>query len=120
MAKLEITIVALPVNTGVTQVAGMSLATIATDGGQIKSSNTQKMLLRVSNTAAGPKNITIVAGVNPPSVRAAGDLVIAVTNATTAYIVLESARFVQADGYIYVNAEAATTGDCQAYRLTGV
>jgi hypothetical protein len=83
---------------------------------------TRRLLLRIVNTFAGSKTVTIKAGVNPPSVRAGiGDLAVVMgAQNDVAYVVLESARFAQANGDIYVDVAAATTGSILALRLPAV
>ncbi len=63
--------------------------------------------------------MTVKAGVNPPSVRAGiGDLVITMgAQNDVAYVLLESSRFTQADGSIWIDVAAATTGSILALRL---
>jgi hypothetical protein len=81
--------------------------------------DTKRILVRMTNTAGVPKNITFKAGVNPPAVRKGlGDLIVAVP-ATTGerLVVIESARFAQADGSINIDFEAATAGIVSAVRL---
>ena len=67
-------------------------------------------LVRVLNSFAGEKDVTFKGGVNPPAT-ASGDLVQAMAQDAVMYFNLESARFVQADGSINVDFEAAMTGE---------
>jgi DNA-binding beta-propeller fold protein YncE len=101
----------LPANAGTLQPAGV---VITPANGAIltgAAGNSDRLVVRVTNTAATPKNLTVKAGVNPPALRAGlGDLVVAITNATERLFVLESARFAQADGSIWVDFEAGMTG----------
>jgi hypothetical protein len=63
--------------------------------------------------AAATTGIRIVAGVRPPAQRQGlGDLVFALTNTQVMYIVIETARFLQADGSI----DIWTTGGENATR----
>lgn len=121
MARTAIPITSLPANAGTAPVAGT--AADPTNGHAIAAgSDMRRILLHVKNTAAAAKNVTIKAGANPPAVRAGvGDLVISVP-ATTGerFVVLESARFAQANGDINVDLEAGTTGNQAAYRLGDV
>lgn len=78
-----------------------------------------RLLLRIVNTFAGSKVVTVKAGVNPPAFRAGlGDLAITMAAQNdVAYVLLEAARFAQANGDIYVDVAAATTGSILAMRL---
>jgi len=80
---------------------------------------TDRLLLRIVNTFAGSKVVTIKAGVNPPAFRAGlGDLAITMgAQNDVAYVVLESARFAQADGKINIDVAASMTGSILALRL---
>jgi hypothetical protein len=92
-------------------------ATIAAGG------DTRKLLVVLTNTTAAEKIMTIKAPTtNPNAVRSGiGDLAItfAAGNVTAQvkYVVLESARFAQADGSISIDFAADTTGFMNAYRL---
>lgn len=74
----------------------------------------EELMLWVSHTTASSKNVTVKAGVNPPSESSVrGDLVTAfgAGDATTVNgLIPLSSRFLQADGNINVDVEAATTG----------
>lgn len=81
-----------------------------------------KVLLRLTNTTASEKVISVVAGANPPAQSAGqGDLALtfAAGNVTPVvkWVVLESARFVQADGAIHITVAASTTGNIAAFQL---
>jgi len=72
------------------------------------------------NSKAGAVIITVKAGVNPPAESAGlGDLSFTVT--TTAFWsflgTIEPARFVQADGKIYLDTDAGATGTLFAFEL---
>lgn len=119
MARDAVALTALAVNAATEEGAGVAINpangdTIANAGQH------RRLVLRVYNSAAGPKNVTLKAGVNPPAFRAElGDLVVAVTNAKTVMIPIESARFAQADGTILVDFEAGMTGTVWAYKMPG-
>lgn len=85
-------------------------------------SDTGRLLLRIINTFAGSKVVTVKAGVNPPAVRSGiGDLAITMAAQNdVAYVLLESGRFAQANGDIYIDVAAATTGSILALRLPAV
>jgi len=85
--------------------------------------HTNKLLFRVNNTFAGPKNVTIKAGANPidlvsgPAHRSKlGDLILQVPASTSQMFgPFESSRFNQADQCFYIDYEAATTGTIEVY-----
>lgn len=81
-----------------------------------------RVLLRIVNTFAGSKTVTIKAGVNPPAFRAGtGDLVITMgAQNDVALVLVESARFAQADGSIWIDLAASMTGTIQASRIPAV
>ncbi len=118
MARTAVPITSLPANAGTAGAAGT--AADPTNGHLIAAGGlTRRLLLVVKNTAAGAKNATLKAGVNPPAFRAGvGDLVVSVPATTgVRYIVVEAARFAQANGDINLDLEAGTTGTVEAYRL---
>lgn len=81
-----------------------------------------KVVLRLVNTTAAEKVMTVLAGDNPPA-GSAGQGNLAITFAagnvtpTVKYVVLESARFVQSDGVIRITVAALTTGFISAFQL---
>lgn len=83
---------------------------------------TRKVALRITNTTAAQKVITIKAGDNPPA-DAAGQGDLALTFAAgdstpvTKWVVLEAARFLQNDGTILLEYAASTTGSVEAFQL---
>lgn len=85
-------------------------------------SDSGRLLLRITNTFAGSKVVTVKAGVNPPAFRAGiGDLAITMgAQNDVAYVLLESARFAQANGDIYIDLAASMTGTILALRLPAV
>lgn len=84
--------------------------------------DTTKLAIRLTNTFAGTKIFTIVAGDNPPA-DAAGEgnldvsLLTGSVTATVAWVTIESARFRQSDGTIQVTVAASTTGFIEAFQL---
>jgi hypothetical protein len=119
MARTAITITALPANAGTAPAAGTAVD--PTNGMSVAAGGlTRRLLLHIKATFAGAKNYTLKAGANPPAVRAGvGDLVLAINNAER-FVVLEAARFVQADGTLNLDIEAGATGTIAAYRLGNV
>ncbi len=118
MARDAVTPVALAMNDGTAPGAGTAIN--VTNGAYIPAANrSQRILLHVKNTVAAAKNVTIKAGVYPPAFRQGlGDLVVQVpATSGERLFVLESARFIQADGTIWIDFEAAMTGTAFAYKL---
>ena len=81
-----------------------------------------KVLIQVWHTTASEKDITIVAGDNPPADAAGqGDLTQACAagdSTPTFYAVtVESARFIQSDGKIHIDCESSMTGFIRAIAL---
>jgi hypothetical protein len=117
MARDAISIVTHPVNTGTDPGAGTTIN--PANGGVIAAGGkTTRLLIRVENTNAAGKNVTVKAGIQPPAWRASlGDLVVQVP-ATTGVrdLVIESARFGQTNGDIYLDFETGMTG--KAYAIT--
>lgn len=95
----------------------------ATNGHTIPvAGRTRNILLRITNTFAGSKTVTVKAGTKPPAYRSGlGDLVITLgAQNDVAYVLVESGRFTQADGSIWIDMAAATTGTILALRLPAV
>lgn len=83
---------------------------------------TSRFLIVAKNTAGTPKNVIVKAGANPPAVRASlGDLTVQVP-ATTGerWLIVESSRFTQADGSIYLDLESGFAGTIAVYKLPAV
>src|ERR1051326_5410912 len=104
MTRDAVTITALTLNAGVTTPAGVTIS--PTNGANIAApTRARKMVVRVTNTITNATHtVTIKAGANPPAGRAGiGDLSVAIPQSDERLIVLEHARFVQADGTINVD-----------------
>lgn len=83
---------------------------------------TRKVLIRITNTTASTKIATITAGANPPADAAGqGGLDVSLTDGSTtpqtAFVVVESARFLQKNGTIVITVAAAMTGSIEAIQL---
>lgn len=118
MARDAVPIVQGLMNNGLVSGAGVAInpangAAIAIDG------VTDRYIIAVLNTFAGAKNLTIKAGVYPPAFRQLlGDVVFACTQTTQIdYVFVESARFAQADGSIWLDFEASMTGTVWCIKL---
>ncbi|MGI5515301.1 hypothetical protein [Streptomyces sp. CA-106131] len=92
----------------------------ATNSHTIAASRGELTLLRVTNTAASNKNVTIKAGNNDPAWRRGqGDLTVTV-NATSGVQwigPLSSSRFVQTDGSINIDIASGHTGTITAFKM---
>ena len=76
-----------------------------------------KFIIHVKNTEGTANTITVLAGVGPRS--GIGDLVVLVAATSGEQLIgpLESSRFKQADGNVYLDFEAAFTGLIAVYQL---
>ena len=77
-----------------------------------------RLLIHVVATTAG--DITFIEGVNPPSFRPLGNFVLSTAANTTYFVVLESARFINANGQIAFSTGTGATGTIRAYVLEEV
>lgn len=77
-----------------------------------------KTVLRINNTTASTKTITVLAGDNPPAHAAGqGDLTISLTQNQTKVVCLDTSRFLQDDGTVNLDVAASMTGTIEAYQL---
>ena len=116
MARDAVTIVAPALNDKAASGAGTTIA--PANGAVIAAEGvTDGLLVRVINTFAGAKKVTFKAGGNPPAlVSGLGDLEISLAQNDDILVKLESARFCQANGDVWVDFEAAMTGTIRASR----
>lgn len=118
MPRDAVTITSLTSGTAVAQPAGTTIT--PANGANIPNvGDSSRVLIRVTNTNGSDRVVTFKAGTNPPALRAGvGDLAVTVP-ATTGerLVVLESARFVKADGSIDVDFGASMAGIISAVRL---
>jgi len=77
-----------------------------------------RLLLQITATAAG--DIIFIEGVNPPSFRPLGNFVLSTAANTTYFVVLESARFINASGQIAFSTGTGAAGTIRAYVLEEV
>jgi len=114
MARTAIAETALAVNALATPV---TTAVDPTNGMTVALKKGRKLVFRIAYTFAGAKTFTVKAGAYPPSwAKGQGDLVLTLNNVTR-YLVIDAGRFAQADGQVYVDIEAASTGTVEALRL---
>ena len=79
-----------------------------------------EVVFRFTNTNASDRVATIVAGVSPPALSAGqGNLAITVpaTSGDVTVAGLESARFMQADGTIFIDLAVSYAGAVRAFRV---
>jgi hypothetical protein len=118
MPRDAVAVTALTKNAKTNQPAGTAIA--PANGANIPvTGDTRDLLVRVTNTFAGAKNVAFKAGASPPALHAGvGDLVLSVPASTGDILVpIESARFAQADGSINVDFETGMTGIISAVRV---
>lgn len=115
MARAELTVTTLTANTAVADVAGDDLD--ATNHHVLTLAHPlDSYIIRVTNTTASTKAVTIKAGDNPPAASAGqGDLSVSLAagnvTATVKWVAaLESARFGQNDGTLSVDVGSGMTG----------
>lgn len=117
MARTDITPVKRVRDSSIDEPAGTTIdAGLVTAGVRIVAPDFRTLSISVNNTALADKVITIVGGSNPPALKASqGNLAITVVTTGTERIgPLTSARFAQADGSLWVNFAAGTTGTIKA------
>jgi hypothetical protein len=118
MPRDAVAITALPKNAATAFAAGTAMS--PTNGAVIAAGgDTGRLLIYLKNTFAGSKAVTIGAGVYPPAaLQGQGALVVTMaTQNLEMLVVIESGRFAQANGDIYVDFAASMTGNIAAYRL---
>lgn len=98
--------VAVSWNTKATAGAGTAINT--TNGGMIASKG-PRLEIRVTNSTVSAKEVTIAKGSGYQST-GQGDLVASLAANEVGVFILETARFKQADGDIYLNFETGMTG----------
>jgi hypothetical protein len=98
-------------NGGVQQPAGTTLVAAPTNDMQLAGAQPEKTVLVVANSDSGNAiTITVKAGDYPPAWAAGqGDLAVSIAASKTEYIgPLESGRFIQSDGSMYIQSSATT------------
>ena len=120
MARDAVAIIAAALHTATNQTTGDGTAINVSNGAKVTPTNKcSSLLLRVSNTITNAtKTVTIAAGDNPPSARAAlGALTLTVPASGDIVTTIESARFMQDDGTISLDFGAGMTGYVWAVQL---
>lgn len=122
MARTALTPTVLTANTSTADPAGDDLD--ATNSHVFTpTSPLDEYLIRVTNTTASTKTLTVKAGDNPPADAAgAGDLVVSLTAGNVTAQVkwvgpLTSSRFIQNDGTVNLDVASAMTGKIAVFRV---
>ena len=114
---------ATPVTTATSTGAAPTATNIDPTNGHVVTVGTtplEELLIVVNNTFAGTKAITVKAGANPPALAAGqGDLTVTCAASTNGIPIgpLESARYLQADGTLNIDAAASMTGTIVVYKV---
>jgi hypothetical protein len=121
MARTALAYSALVANGSLTTPAGTTIdATLVTNGVKIVAGMPERTILRVTNTHGADHAVTIKAGAYPPAVAAGqGDLAVTVP-ATSGDVLIgpvESGRFLQSNGEIWVDFATGFTGTVTALRV---
>lgn len=117
MARTNVPLSAWTPDAGLADPAGTTAD--ATNGHNVPAvGQSQRVVLRVANSAGASKNVTVKAGNNPPAQRAGlSDKVVAVGAGATVWIgPLSSDRFIQTDGSVNVDLESGLTGTITAFQ----
>lgn len=118
MARVNVPITALALDAGTAAPAGTAI--VQAEGSEIAAGgNTGKLLIEVINTNATARVATIKAPTaNPHAPRSPlGDITASCAQNVARQFVVESARFAQTDGKIFIDFAASFTGTVRAYRL---
>lgn len=121
MARTAVPLTALVANGSIANPAGTAVD--PTNGHVISGARMRKFFVRVTNTNGTNRTCTIKAGAYPPAESAGlGDLVVTVPATTGDVLIgpLESARFSQANGDIWVDLGASIAGIIAAFQLSPV
>lgn len=124
MARTQVTYTNLAVNGALTaDPAGTNAdptnGHVISDGNSPATSYPELTLLRVKNTTAGALNAILRAGAQPLAIASGqGDLTVSVGAGATATIgPIESGRFLQKDGTLYLDLQAGFTGTVTALKV---
>ncbi|MDF1596954.1 MAG: hypothetical protein P1T08_12820 [Acidimicrobiia bacterium] len=116
MARTAITADVFTPNASLADPAGTAVD--PTNGHIISGVPLEELVLRISSTFVGAKNFTIKVGANPPALEAGqGDLIVPLNAAVGFVGPFTSGRFIQADGSLHVDVEAAATGTITALHM---
>jgi hypothetical protein len=88
-------------------------ATLVTNGVSVTGAIPEQTLIRVTNTEGSTNTVTVQSGAVPPALAGGlGDLVVTVAATTGVQYIgpLESGRFMQSDGSLWLDFESGMTG----------
>ena len=90
-----------------------------TNGHTVAAAKFDRLVLRVNNTSASARVVTVKAGAYPPAIAAGqGDLAVSVPATSVVFIgPFESGRFAQVDGSLSVDLASGITGTVTAFVL---
>lgn len=116
MARTAVTVTELTANSSTANPAGDAVD--PTNGHIVSGVPLEELFLEINSTFAGAKTFTVKAGANPPAEMAGqGDLAVSLNAAVGRIGPLTSARFIQADGSVWLDVEAGATGTVKAFHL---
>jgi hypothetical protein len=119
MARDLVTPVVIAEDSGVNYLAG-AVAINTTNGAKIPYDKNGKLLLIIANTNGSNRVATVKASTADFAYKKGqGDLAVTVAATTGVQVIgeLSQARFLQADGYLYVDFGASMTGTITAIKL---
>jgi hypothetical protein len=120
MARTAETPVVLARGGGVAVTAVTINPTLVTNGVTLANANSDKLIVRVTNSDTNPHNLIIRAGTNltPAWMAGQGDLTVAVAASATEYVALpDSARYLQDDGSLSIDFSSGFTGTLELVKL---
>lgn len=114
MARTNVALITLPRNTSI---ADGHTDLDATNDMKVLYAENDQLVLRVNNTTVSAKTVTVKAGTDEWCYKKGqGDLVISIDASSVVLISgLEQVRFLQSDGYLYIDVETGMTGEISAY-----
>lgn len=95
-------------------------STLVTNGATVTAAEPERMLIRVANTEGSTNTLTVKAGTSAAALRGGqGDLVVTVAATSGVQYVgpLESDKYLQSDGAVYLDFETAMTGSIEVLLL---
>lgn len=115
MARTAVTVDDLSVSAAI---AGTGVNIDTTNNHSITTDYPGDVVVLVDHTGSTDGVLTVKAGTNPPAFRAGvGDLAITCVAGETRYFMIESARFMQSDGTIHLDAATFDAGKIFAFRV---
>lgn len=121
MADTAIPITAMSLNASVANPAGTAIVAANTHT-ITPTKRTGKLLIRLTNTTASTKILTVTAGDKPvANASGQGVLDVSLTDGSTtpqiAWVVVEAARFLKSNGTVVVTVASGTTGNIAAFQM---